>query len=186
MSEFKAPSSEEVTASINENGENIIPSPIQLPDWLCIFLPCLKNLPVMIAYRKIQSDSAILWRTVPGRPEEQDWVGYDSDACIINDTIKLTPGTIIPADMLVSKCSAGSLVDSVLVTGESSLPVTVNSTLYAGQAVKQGEIVGRVTAVGKGLFVSKLIKEGKFPAKVEGDDDEEVGLLNEKDEEKGL
>lgn len=183
MSEFKAPTSAEVNASLELNGENVIPPPIQLPDWLCIFLPCLKNLPAMIAYRKILSDSAILWRTVPGRPEEQDWVGYDPDACITNDTIKLTPGTVIPADVKVSKCSAGSLIDSTLITGEASVTVTQNSTVYAGQTVKQGEIVGRIIAVGKNLFVSKLIKEGKFPAKIE--DDEEVGLLND-DEEKGL
>mmetsp|Transcript_11991 Transcript_11991/g.23863 ORF Transcript_11991/g.23863 Transcript_11991/m.23863 type:complete len:213 (-) Transcript_11991:25-663(-) len=184
---------EEASRSAGQNGENVYRPPIDLPDWLCVFLPCLSSLPSMVAFRETQTDTALLYREFPrgfpGVSGGAGWVAYDADAVVVGDTCKVECGMIAPADMTVLDTSETSaIVDASKLTGQPSLGVSPNSTLLAGCTVKSGgPVVGRVTHVGRSTVLARLIKDGKFPCTSEML--EQASLLRSADgmdEEKGL
>ncbi len=83
------------------------------------------------------------WRTVPARDLVPD------------DLVRIRLGDVVPADI---ELLAGDYlsIDQSALTGES-LPVDkkAGDTAYSGAAVKQGEMVGRVTATGMQTYFGK-------------------------------
>ena len=94
-------SSSAVQESLTLNGENVYRPPIDLPQWLCVFLPCLSSLPSMVAFRSTQTDTALLYREFPrgfpGVSGEAGWVPYDCDSVVVGDLCKV--------EVSVAKCS---------------------------------------------------------------------------------
>ncbi len=75
------------------------------------------------------------------------WRSVPASTLVAGDVVKLTLGSIVPADVRVANGEA--LVDQSMLTGES-LPaeVSAGSPTYAGALVRRGEAVAEVTATG--------------------------------------
>jgi H+-transporting ATPase len=83
------------------------------------------------------------------------WMELDAITLVPGDIIRLRLGDIIPADVKLVEGDYLS-VDQSALTGES-LPADKNSgdAVYSGSMVKQGEMVGLVTATGSNTYFGK-------------------------------
>jgi H+-transporting ATPase len=86
------------------------------------------------------------------------WQSIDAKQLVPDDIVKVKIGDIVPADMKLLGGGDFILVDQSALTGES-LPVTKKSgdELYANAVVKQGEMVGRITATGSRTYFGKTV-----------------------------
>jgi H+-transporting ATPase len=86
------------------------------------------------------------------------WIEVDATTLVPGDIVRLYLGDVIPAD---GKLISGDYlsVDQSALTGES-LPVTKNvaDDVYSGAIVKQGEMIGVVTATGSNTFFGRTAK----------------------------
>ena len=87
-----------------------------------------------------------------------EWKTIDAKLIVPDDIVKVTIGDIVPADMKLLGGGEFLLVDQSALTGES-LPVTrkAGEELYANAVIKQGEMVGRVTATGSRTYFGKTV-----------------------------
>ena len=83
------------------------------------------------------------------------WQEVEATGLVPGDVVKIRIGDIIPADLKLIDGDFIS-VDQAAITGES-LPVTKNTNdiCYSGTVVKQGEMVGVVTATGSNSYFGK-------------------------------
>jgi H+-transporting ATPase len=86
------------------------------------------------------------------------WNEIDASTLVPGDIVRLYLGDVVPADC---KLISGDYlsVDQAALTGES-LPVTkkVGDDAYSGSIVKQGEMIGVVTATGSNTFFGRTAK----------------------------
>ncbi|HTT01863.1 MAG TPA: HAD-IC family P-type ATPase [Steroidobacteraceae bacterium] len=75
------------------------------------------------------------------------WQVLPASELVVGDVVKLTLGSIVPAD--VRLIAGDALLDQSMLTGES-LPVegTAATNTYAGSLVRRGEALAQVTATG--------------------------------------
>jgi H+-transporting ATPase len=87
-----------------------------------------------------------------------EWQNIDAKQLVPDDIVKVKIGDIVPADMKLLGGGDFLLVDQSALTGES-LPVTkkAGDELYANAVVKQGEMVGRITATGSRTYFGKTV-----------------------------
>lgn len=83
------------------------------------------------------------------------WQENEASELVPGDIVKIRIGDIIPADIKLIEGDFVS-VDQAAITGES-LPVTKNNEdiCYSGTVVKQGEMIGVVTATGDKSYFGK-------------------------------
>lgn len=148
---------------------NVVDPPINCPSWVCCLLPCIKSIPSMKAFRMIKPEDAEVLR-------DGHWVRYDAASLVRGDIIRLEEGDIVPADCVVlSVDDVQMLVDGRYVTGEDK-PRTCEKNpntdtfkpvqLFMGSHVVQGSGEAVVTAVGPNTKLAGVIRENKFPPKV--------------------
>ncbi|MEJ2508856.1 MAG: plasma-membrane proton-efflux P-type ATPase [Gammaproteobacteria bacterium] len=89
---------------------------------------------------------------------DDKWQEVPARELVPGDVVRLRLGDIIPADIVLFDGDYLS-VDQSALTGES-LPVQreVGETVYSGSAVKQGEMLGVVTATGANTYFGKTAK----------------------------
>jgi E1-E2 ATPase/Cation transporter/ATPase, N-terminus len=150
---------------------NVVDPPINCPAWICCLLPCIKSIPSMKAFRMVKPEDAEVLR-------DGHWVRYDATSLVRGDIIRLEEGDIVPADCVVLSVDDNNiqmLVDSRFVTGEDK-PRTCEKNpntntfkpvqLFMGSHVVQGSGEAVVTAIGSKTKLASVIRENKFPAKV--------------------
>jgi H+-transporting ATPase len=83
------------------------------------------------------------------------WQQIEARELVPGDVVRLRLGDVVPADITLSEGEYLS-VDQSALTGES-LPVNKKpgETAYSGSAVKQGEMVGQVSATGMHTYFGK-------------------------------
>ncbi|GAB4231654.1 MAG: plasma-membrane proton-efflux P-type ATPase [Chlamydiales bacterium] len=83
------------------------------------------------------------------------WKVIEARELVPNDVIRIRLGDIVPADVKLVEGQWVS-IDQAALTGES-LPVTkkVEDIAYSGSIVKQGEMIGVVTATGSNTYFGK-------------------------------
>ncbi len=86
------------------------------------------------------------------------WRQIDAREVVPGDIVKVKIGDIVPADMTLLGGGEFLLVDQSALTGES-LPVNrqAGETLYANAIIKQGEMIGQVTATGQQTYFGKTV-----------------------------
>ncbi len=86
------------------------------------------------------------------------WQQIPAKEVVPGDVLKVKIGDIVPADMKLLGGGEFLLVDQSALTGES-LPVTKKNgdELYANAIVKQGEMIGVVTATGINTYFGKTV-----------------------------
>lgn len=142
---------------------NVVRPPVDCPAWLCIVLPCIKNVPSMKAFATIKPDDAEILRN--GK-----WVRYDASSLVKGDIIRLEEGDFVPGDCAILQVSGEEdlLVDLRCVTGEERLKTVASgsdslSPLFYGGKVVQGSALAVITAIGPNTLLAKLIGEKRFP-----------------------
>ena len=191
----KGLSSDEASKRREEDGNfNTVDPPINCPPWICCLLPCIKHVPSMKAFRRIQPDDAEVLR-------EGRWVRYDATSLVRGDILRLEEGDIVPADCVVLALDGSTtemLVEHRCVTGEekpreakaSQGGKTTPTQLFWGGQVVQGSAIAVATAVGQKTMVACMIRDGRFPPNgnvlldsaeattgpLSDDPDEEVGI----------
>lgn len=94
---------------------------------------------------------------------------------VLGDLVVLRAGSQIPADAVVESGSA--MVNESLLTGESDeINKTEGSELMSGSFIVSGEVVARLTAVGRNSYIAKLTIEATKTKK--SDDSEMIRSLN--------
>lgn len=78
----------------DETEYNIIPPPLNCPQWACIILPCLNHLPSMKLFKLIRPTEAEVRK-------DSKWVIYDAISITKGDIIRISDGDIVPADVVV-------------------------------------------------------------------------------------
>ena len=78
----------------SESEYNIIPPPINCPNWACILLPCINHIPSMKLYKTIKPMEAEVRKN-------SRWIVYDAVSITKGDIIRLGDGDIVPADVVV-------------------------------------------------------------------------------------
>eukprot|EP01083_Nonionella_stella_P000620 1756_1 len=180
------------SSDIGESEYNIIPAPLNCPQWACIILPCINHLPSMKLYKVIKPTEAEVRK-------DSKWVIYDAASITKGDIIRISDGDIVPADVVVLSLGMDFarvpeegeedgdsddqgpgifteeiVVDSSNVNGYSKTQnVSVSSTnaiiarteLYAGSMILQGTCMAVVTKTGSDTLLGTLIKEGNWPPK---------------------
>jgi hypothetical protein len=76
----------------NECGVNIIPKPIDYPDWLCCLLPCLLKTHSMQYYGECQPDYAIV-------KVNSKWINMVPSGILVGDIVQIVPNMRVPADI---------------------------------------------------------------------------------------
>jgi magnesium-transporting ATPase (P-type) len=145
---------------------NVVRPPVDCPSWLCIILPCIKNVPSMKSFAAIRPEDAEVKRN--GK-----WVRYDASSLVKGDIIRMEEGDFVPGDCVVLQVQSEEevLVDSRSITGEERLKSVAGNTagkmvrLYYGGKVVQGSAMAVITAIGPNTLLSKLIREKRFPPK---------------------
>ena len=86
------------------------------------------------------------------------WQQIDAKAVVPGDIVKVRIGDIVPADIKLIGGGDFLLVDQSALTGES-LPVHKKGgdNLYANAIIKQGEMIGQVTATGENTYFGKTV-----------------------------
>ena len=86
------------------------------------------------------------------------WQQVDAREVVPGDIIKIKIGDIVPADVRLIGGGDFLLVDQSALTGES-LPVNrqAGQDLYANAVIKQGEMIGKVTATGRNTYFGKTV-----------------------------
>ncbi|GMI20865.1 hypothetical protein TeGR_g6309 [Tetraparma gracilis] len=158
----------EVEAARLAHGENVLPPPLPLPSWLCCLLPLLSSFAAVRVLKSIGPADANLLRATSA-----DFVLYDADNAVVGDVLKVQAGERVPADCTVlavgaadegeGEAGAGVAVDEAEVTGVGRRRVPVGGAVHAGGTLLEGWCVCRVTAVGRGTRLGRLILAGKFP-----------------------
>lgn len=155
---------------------NTVDPPIKCPGWVCCLLPCIKSIPSMKAYGRLQPEDAEVKRD--GR-----WTSYDAASVVRGDILRLEEGDVVPADCVVLTVmnNMDLLVDVKGITGEDKPRVVTPedglAKLYYGGHVLQGSAIAVVTAIGPQTLLATLIREGRFPPKdnvIEGRDENHV------------
>jgi E1-E2 ATPase len=155
---------------------NTVDPPIKCPGWVCCLLPCIKSIPSMKAYGRLQPEDAEVKRD--GR-----WTSYDAASVVRGDILRLEEGDVVPADCVVLTVmnNMDLLVDVKGITGEDKPRVVTPedglAKLYYGGHVLQGSAIAVVTAIGPQTLLATLIREGRFPPKdnvIEGRDEDRV------------
>lgn len=169
---------------------NTVPPPVNCPSWVCCLLPCLKSLPSMQVFKRIEPDDAEVLRD--GR-----WVRYDAASLVAGDVIRLGEGDAVPGDGVVLSLGMDHVpereegdssspenateeeeeleVDHNPVTGHpqpssSSLQAdgaAQSTKIYYGGRVLRGSCIAVVTACGPQTVLGRLIREGRWPPKVD-------------------
>jgi len=87
-----------------------------------------------------------------------EWSSIDAKEIVPDDIIKIKIGDVVPADCILLSGGDFLQVDQAALTGES-LPVNKQKgeTLYANAIIKQGEMVGRVSATGLNTYFGKTV-----------------------------
>jgi len=176
-----------LNGNTNEDDLNIIPKPINCPNWACILLPCISHIPSMKTFKRIQPQEAEVRRG-------DKWVIYDATSIVKGDIVRLSDGDIVPADAVLlslgmDHVSEGSdnesvgddssfveelVVDASNVTGYTK-PQTVRVgedgtvhaiRLYAGSMILQGTCIVVVSKIGSATLLASMIREGKWPPSV--------------------
>ena len=85
-----------------------------------------------------------------------EWKTVQAKTLVPGDVVRIRRGDIVSADMRILQCLGEAKVDQSGLTGES-LPVDkiVGDDLFSGSTVKQGELVGIVSATGDRTFFGK-------------------------------
>ena len=78
----------------DESEYNVIPPPLNCPQWACIILPCLNHLPSMKLFKAIRPTEAEVRK-------ESKWVIYDAVSITRGDIIRISDGDTVPADVVV-------------------------------------------------------------------------------------
>mmetsp|Transcript_686 Transcript_686/g.1079 ORF Transcript_686/g.1079 Transcript_686/m.1079 type:complete len:239 (-) Transcript_686:41-757(-) len=78
----------------DESEYNMIPPPINCPNWACILLPCINHIPSMKLYKAIKPTEAEVRKN-------SRWIIYDAVSIGKGDIIRLGDGDIVPADVVV-------------------------------------------------------------------------------------
>ncbi len=86
------------------------------------------------------------------------WVQIDAKELVPGDIVKLKIGDIVPADLKLIGGGDFLQVDQSALTGES-LPVhkKAGDDLYANAIIKQGEMIGEVSATGKNTYFGRTV-----------------------------
>ncbi len=86
------------------------------------------------------------------------WQQIDAKALVPGDIVKVRIGDIVPADIKLIGGGDFLLVDQSALTGES-LPVHKKGgdDLYANAIIKQGEMIGQITATGENTYFGKTV-----------------------------
>ena len=86
------------------------------------------------------------------------WIQIDAKEIVPGDIVKVKIGDIVPADMKLLGGGDFLQVDQSALTGES-LPVhkKPGDELYANAIIKQGEMIGEVTATAKNTYFGKTV-----------------------------
>ena len=89
---------------------------------------------------------------------DQQWQELEAKALVPGDIVRLRLGDVIPADIKLLEGDYLS-IDQAALTGES-LPVNkkTGDIAYSGSVVKQGEMVGLVTATGMDTYFGQTAK----------------------------
>mmetsp|Transcript_15166 Transcript_15166/g.19801 ORF Transcript_15166/g.19801 Transcript_15166/m.19801 type:complete len:199 (-) Transcript_15166:200-796(-) len=142
---------------------NIIDPPIKCPSWACIILPCIKRIPSIALFSKIEPTEAEVLR-------ESEWMVYDVQSVVRGDILKLAEDDLVPADCrVVEVLDDEVVVDMGNVTGESKPRVVTKSNIGSdvefcyGARVLAGSCVVVVTAIGPNTTLAKLMKSKKWP-----------------------
>lgn len=78
----------------NDSEYNIIPAPLNCPQWACILLPCISHIPSMKLYKTIKPTEAEVRKN-------NKWVVYDAVSILKGDIVRMSDGDIVPADCVV-------------------------------------------------------------------------------------
>ena len=88
------PQTHQIHNSNPESTLNIVKPPLNCPPWVCCLLPCIKHIPSMSLFAKIQPSDAEVFR-------DSQWICYDASSLLKGDIIRMTEGDIVPADCTV-------------------------------------------------------------------------------------
>ncbi|WP_438396218.1 HAD-IC family P-type ATPase [Caballeronia sp. DA-9] len=82
------------------------------------------------------------------------WQDIAASGLVVGDTVQLTLGAIVPADIRI--VSGSMLLDQSMLTGESAaVEQTAGALAYAGALVRRGEAVGEVVATGTHTYFGR-------------------------------
>lgn len=149
---------------------NIVDPPIRCPAWACVILPCIKRIPSVKLFSRIEPSEAEILR-------DSEWMVYDATSVVRDDIVKLTEGDIVPADgILIEVSSDEILVDLSGVNGEQKPRIATKTgggdaiNVCYGSRVLQGSGLMQVTHVGPNTLLAKLMKTKKWPPSVKSSD----------------
>ncbi len=105
------------------------------------------------ASRALAALKSHLTLTTSARRDGQ-WFRLASDGLVPGDIVKISVGTIVPADLRL--ISGAVLVDQSMLTGES-VPVEAGAgaALFAGGIIRRGEAIAEVTATGARTYFGR-------------------------------
>ncbi len=84
-----------LSADLHDEPEyNIIPPPLDCPQWACIVLPCINHVPSMKLFKVVKPTEAEVRKN-------SRWIVYDAVSICKGDIIRLNDGDIVPADAVV-------------------------------------------------------------------------------------
>lgn len=176
--------------ALDESEYNIIPPPLNCPQWACIILPCINHVPSMKLYKTIKPTEAEVRK-------DSRWIVYDAVSITKGDIIRLSDGDIIPADVVVLSLgmdfvhvpeegedeeegaisNEGFMVEELVVDSSdvngftkpqivslSAGSATIrNAELHAGSMVLQGSCIAVVTKTGSETMLANLMQKGEWP-----------------------
>ena len=128
-----------------------------------------KSIRMVESFSTFQSQETRVRRRVMGESEDQwtsVWFNVDSSFLVVGDIIRLSPGSLVPADLRLISVESLQLNNSML-TGETSAshatvqPTNTTSLMsrnlaFASTRVLQGTGVGMVIATGDSTLLGKL------------------------------